>query len=115
MVGASARGVSLFMRHHEAGAHGVAFSGFRVFPSALANAHATQRGMSKAAIVLRILEMSCRIPGMVVGAKTQVLVNAIGIDNLAGVHLPIGVPDRLELAEGLNEFFPEHLVKKLSL
>ena len=36
-----------------------------------------------------------------------------GVDDLAGVHLVVRVPDGLELAEGLHQLRPEHLGKQL--
>src|SRR3954464_6443708 len=112
MVRSSARGVPLFMRHHEAGAHGVTFDRRRIFPPAFANAHATQRGMCKAAVVLWILKMSRRVPGMVIGPEAQILVDAVRIDDLARIHFPVRVPYGFEFAKSLDEFLPEHLVKK---
>ena len=51
---------------------------------------------------------------MVVGAKAQVLIDAVRINNLAGIHLPVRVPDGLEFAEGFDQFLPEHFVEELS-
>ncbi len=39
--------------------------------------------------------------------------NAVRVDDLARVHLPVGVPDRLELAEGRDELVAEHLRQEL--
>src|SRR5438309_2740999 len=69
--------------------------------------------MRKAAVVLRILEMSLRFPGMVISAEPQILVDAIWIDNLAGIHLPIWVPDRFEFAKGLNQLLTKRFVEEL--
>src|SRR4051794_24578467 len=108
MVRASPRGVPLFMRHHKTGAHGVTFGRSRIFSPAFANAHATQRGMCKAAVVLWILKMSRRVPGMVIGPEAQILVDTVRIDDLARIHLPVRVPDRFEFTKSLDEFLPEH-------
>src|SRR5579863_552800 len=46
------------------------------------------------------------------GTEAQVLagiVNADGVDELAGVHAVVGVPECFELAEGLHELGAEHL------
>src|SRR5947209_20056299 len=102
MVRAPARSVTLFMRDHKTGAHRIALSGFRIFSAALANSDTAQRRVSKAAVVLRIFEMSRRVPGMIVGAEAQILVDAIRVDDLAGVHLPVRIPDGFEFAEGLD-------------
>src|SRR5579864_4876449 len=113
MVRAAARGVPLFMRDHEAGTHGIAFGAGRVFSAALSNANAAQRRMGKAAVILRILEMSRRVPWMIAGTEAQILVDAIWIDDLAGIHLPIRVPDGFEFAESFNQLWAEHFVEKL--
>ena len=48
-----------------------------------------------------------------VGAEPEVLRDAVCVDNLAGIHLPLGVPDRLEFAERLDELIAEHLRQEL--
>src|SRR6476646_9161871 len=113
MMGAAARGVPLFMSEHEAGTHGVPVSGLGIFSAAFANADAAQRRVSKAAIVLRIFEVGGRVPGMVIGAEPQILVDAIRIHDLAGIHLPAGVPDGFEFAKGLDELRAKHLAEEL--
>ena len=39
----------------------------------------------------------------------QRIVDAHRIDQLAGIHAVVGIPERLELAKGLHQFRPEHL------
>src|ERR1051326_5006427 len=51
---------------------------------------------------------------MVMGTNAQILVERIWINHLARVHLPIGVPDRLELTKGLNQLLTEHLGQEFS-
>ena len=58
--------------------------------------------------------MRLRLPRMVIGAQTQVLVDAIRINDLSRIHLPIRIPDRLELAESLDQFVAKHFVEKFS-
>ena len=56
--------------------------------------------------------MRLGLPGIVARAEAQIFVETIRLDELARIHLPIGIPKRLELAESLHEFRPEHLRKK---
>ena len=53
--------------------------------------------------------MGVRLPGVVVGPKPQVLIRKVGIHNLAGVHLPLRVPEGLELPEGIDQLVAVHL------
>ncbi len=46
---------------------------------------------------------------MIAGTQAQVLVHAIGIDDLARIHLPLRVPDTLKLAERLDQFLSKQL------
>jgi hypothetical protein len=63
--------------------------------------------------VLRIAELRRRTPQGGVGTEPQVLVEAGRGDDLARVHLSVGVPDSLELAERLDELLPELLRQQL--
>ena len=103
-VGPAAGRVLLLARDHVAGAHRAALGA-----SALAHAHAAQGGSAQAALVLGEAEVGLWLRGCVAGAQAQVLVQPVGIDHLAGVHLPVRVPDGLELAEGLAPARAEHL------
>src|SRR5690348_6434545 len=60
------------------------------------------------------MEMRLRFPRAVAGAESQVLLEAVGLDDLARVHLPVWVPDRLELAESADQLFTEHFVEELA-
>src|SRR5258708_8661220 len=46
-------------------------------------------------------------------ANAEILVEAARVDDLAGVHPAVGVPDGLELAEGRHEVVAEHLREQL--
>src|SRR6185312_2071418 len=46
---------------------------------------------------------------MMVRSFAQVLVRTVRIHDLAGVHLPVRIPDPLELPESFYELGPEHL------
>src|SRR5205823_6573594 len=80
---------------------------------ALADADAADSRVREIAVVLGIRELDLRPPGLVVGAEAEVLVDAVRPDDLARVHLPVGIPDRLELLEGAHEVVAEHLGEKL--
>src|SRR5581483_3538358 len=76
--------------------------------SALPDANAAQGGASQAAVVVHVLEVRLRLPRLVVEAKPQVFVEAVRLNHLAGIHLPLGVPQRLKLPERLHQFRTEH-------
>src|SRR4029077_1521151 len=96
-VGAATGRVFFVVRGAPAGTHHAAF-----FAAALTYADAAQSGVREAAMILRELEVSLRLPGGVVRAEAEVFVELVGIDQLAGVHLPVGIPGGLEFAEGLH-------------
>src|SRR6516165_10618799 len=101
MMSAAARGMPFFMRHHKAGAHRVvAWSA--ILTAAFSDAHTAQGGVREAPTILGKFEMRFGLPRRVAGAQAQVIIHAIRIDDLARVHLPLRVPDGLELAERLN-------------
>ena len=56
--------------------------------------------------------MSFGLPRTVIRTETQVFIDAIRIDDLARVHLPIRVPNGFEFTKGFNQFWTEHLVEK---
>src|SRR5690606_30624314 len=90
----AARGVLLFAEHHVARAHGAS-----TVTATLADAHAAERGVREAPVVLREPEVGGRCGRAVIGAKSQIRGPGVGVGDLAGIHHPVGVPDRLELAE----------------
>src|SRR5690606_4940005 len=51
---------------------------------------------------------------LVVRAESKVRVQGPRVHDLARVHLPVRVPDRLELAEGLDQIGSEHLREQLA-
>src|SRR5215469_5473525 len=110
-MGPTTRGVHLFARNHVTRAHCV-LRAFAIFASTLSNSHAAQSRMCKAAIVVGKLEISWRVPWVVVRTETQVLINVIRIDDFSRVHHPIGIPDGFEFAKSLDQLRPEHLVEE---
>src|SRR5450755_4018852 len=58
--------------------------------------------------------MRLRLPGIVTRSESQIFVEAIRIDELARIHLPIGIPQQFELAEGLHQFGTKHLGQKFA-
>ena len=101
---AAARRVFLFARGHEARAHhaGVELAAF-------ADADAAQHGAIDAAFVVAEMQMRLRRPRFVLRAEAEVLRRLVGIDDLAGVHLPLRIPERLEFAERADQTLAEHL------
>src|ERR1700674_3764355 len=107
-VGAAAGGVLFVARDAKARTHDSAF-----VAAALADSNAAQGSGRQAAVVVGKFEMRLGLPGIIAGTEAEILVEAIRFDELAWVHLPIGIPERFELAEGLHNFRPKHFGKKL--
>src|SRR4051812_28403557 len=76
--------------------------------TALSYSDAAQGRMRQAAVVLGILKVGRWFPWVIIGSKTQVVVKAIRFYELAGIHLPVGIPDSLEFAKRLRKFRAEH-------
>src|SRR5258708_7920825 len=79
---------------------------------ALAHSNTPQRGGCQAAVVIGKFEMRLRLPRIVARSEAEIFVEAIRIDQLARVHLPIGVPERLKFAKGLHNFRLKHFWQK---
>src|SRR5690348_704733 len=112
-MSAAARRVPFFPRDHETRAHDVLLAASRK-PPALAHAHAAQRRARKTPVIVGKFEMRLRFPGAVFRAKPQIFVNPIGIHDLPRIHLPVWIPNGLELPKGLQKVRPEHLAEKFS-
>src|SRR5258708_30514502 len=108
-MGAAAGGVFFVASDAVAGAHHAA-----LVAAALAYTHATQSGLGKAAVVSQKFEVSFGFPGGVGSAEAKVLIEFVGLDQLAGIHLPVVVPGGLTLAEGLHQLSAEHFGKQLA-
>jgi hypothetical protein len=102
-AGAAPGGVLLLAGHHVARAHRAA-----ALAAALANSHAAQGGVGEALLVGREPEGGGQPQRRVAGAEAQVLVQPVGVDQLARVHPALRVPDRLELGEGGHQLGAEH-------
>src|SRR5215831_463709 len=70
--------------------------------------------MRKIAIVVGELEMRARTPGSVVRPQSQILIDSVRTHHLPRIHLPVRVPDFLELFEGFDQFRPKHFGQQLS-
>src|SRR5207249_485368 len=103
------RRVLLLHGRHVAGAHCLSANA-----AALADADAALDREGKAAIVLRKAEMGSGRSRPVARPQTEILVEPIGVDDLAGVHLSVGVPDRLELPKRTHELVAVHLRQELA-
>src|ERR1051326_399228 len=106
-AGPAASRVHLLAGRHVARAHHARFL------AAFADADAAQRRPPEIAGVILVVEMRAARAGVVGDAQPQVLVHAVRIDDLAGIHPVAGIPDRLELAESVHHFFTEHERKAL--
>jgi hypothetical protein len=105
-----ARRVLLLARDHEARAHHAAAR-----PPALADPDAASGRVNQAASVALKGEVGLHRRRRVARAEPQVRGDRVGVDDLAGVHLPARVPDRLELAESADQLIAEHLRQELGL
>src|SRR5438045_8527298 len=81
--------------------------------AALADADAARGRVGEAAVVRAVREALLHLRRVVVGPEPQVVGDRVRVDDLAGVHLPVRVEDRLELAEGADELVAEHLRQEL--
>src|SRR5205814_9809401 len=97
-----------FPGRHIAGAHCAVF----FFP-AFSNTYASQRCVGETRVIVRISEMSLGFRMIEVGAQAKVLVETVWSDDLSGIHLPIGVPDSLELPECRHQFWTKHFRQQL--
>src|ERR1700686_2727811 len=86
-VGAAAGRVLFFARDTIAWAHDSAS-----VATALPDSHAAQSCGGKAALILRKLEMRLWLPGIVARAEAKIFVELVRLDQLARVHLPVGIP-----------------------
>src|SRR5215468_5143251 len=107
---ASARGVLLFKGDHVAGAHD-AF----VMASAFAYTDTAHGSVPEMTFIFRELEMRLGLPRMKVCSQPQIFINGKGIDDLAGIHFVLRIPDRFEFSEGLYHFGTKHLGQHLCL
>src|SRR5215467_6368233 len=106
-VGTTASRMLLFVGYAIARTHNAAFRA-----AALANSDTTQSGTSEAAMIFLIMKVSRRRPGFVIGPQAKILVHAVGLDQISGIHLPLWVPSGLKLSKSIDQFRTEHLGKK---
>ena len=74
--------------------------------AAAADTDAPGDGVSKVTAVVRIGECNSRALERL--RKLQIGIERIRPDDLARIHLPIRIPDRLELTKGLDELVAVH-------
>lgn len=107
-VGAAPGGVHFLARGHVAGAHGPALGA-----AALADADAAHGGARELPLVVGEAEARFRLRRVEAGPDAQVLVQAVGMDDLAGIHAVQRVPQRLELLEGAHQLRAKHFGQQL--
>ena len=95
---AAARRVLLLARDHEARAHDAA-----VGAAALADPDAARRRVRERAVVVREREVRLHLAAAGSRRRAAGSRDRVRVDDLARVHLPVRVPDRLELAERLDQ------------
>src|SRR5712692_7610970 len=106
-MSASARGVLFFARDAKTRTHHSTF-----IAPALSHADAAQGRARQAAMVIGKLEVCWRLPWFIVRPEAKVFVQPVRLDHLARIHLPVRIPNRFELAEGLHQFRSEHFGKE---
>src|SRR5439155_12381866 len=98
-VGAATGGVLLLECDHVAGAHGVLLT-FAAPTPTLPHADAAQRSALEASLIVGKMKVRPWIQGFVITAQTQIFINPVGVYDLAGIHLPVGIPNGLEFPKG---------------
>ena len=104
---APASRVLLLASDAKAGAHDSA-----VILPALPHADAPQRSLGQTPMIFWKLKMSFRFPRMIVSTQPKIFIKPIRLDHFAGIHLPLRIPESLELAKSLHKFRPKHSRKK---
>src|SRR5207237_8541410 len=100
----------LFTRDHVARAHGSV-----MILAAFADADAAPRDQREAPPIVRKPEMRLDSGRLArIGAYAKMCVERVGIHDLARIHLPVGIPDRLEIAKGLDHLRAEHAREQLA-
>src|ERR1700744_3317288 len=92
-----------FACHHVARTHGAGVSS-----TGSANADATQHGFGKTVPIFAIVKMRFWLPGIIVYTQSQILVVVECVDDLAGIHSVLWIPNGFEFTERLYEFLTEH-------
>src|SRR5207249_10312959 len=77
--------------------------------AAFADADTSNSRKREAPVVLWKTEVRHWLRGLIVSAQTQILIDAVRIDDLAWIHQAVRIPDALELTERVYELWPEHL------
>src|SRR5271166_1756230 len=54
------------------------------------------------------MEVRLWLPWFVVRAQTQILIQLVGLNDLAGIHFPLRIPERFELPESLHQLRTKH-------
>ena len=97
------------LRHHVAGTHRSV-----VELAAFTDSDTTQRRSWKAGLIVDELELRLDHWWVVFCALAQIGVQRIGIHYFARVHLPVGIPYRLEFSEGRDQLQTKHLFQQLT-
>ena len=112
-VRAAAGRVPLLVGDHEARTHHVVVRvALAVLPAALPDPDAARGRANEAPAVVGKAKVSIELLRVVIGPELQLVVERIGVDDLARVHLPEWIEDRLQLAHRLHELGAEHLHEK---
>src|SRR5581483_105895 len=107
-VRAPTGGVLLFASGTKTGTHHATF-----ILAAFANSNAAQGGTGQASMVFGKLKMGLRLPGPILRTEAQVFIQPVRLDDLAGIHLPIRIPNGLEFAKRLHQLGSKHFRQQL--
>ena len=95
--------------HHVGRTHDAA-----AFTPTFADADTTEHGLGEASSVGRVREVRALDVVVIVAPDAEVLVECVGLDDLAGIHPVVGVEDRLHPFEGTHDLGPEHPDQELA-
>src|ERR1022692_2380798 len=107
-VGAASGRVFFLASHAKTGTHDSTF-----IVAAFAYSDVAQCGVRQAALIFGKLKVRLRLPRLVVGAQTKILIQLVGFNYFARVHLPVRVPQCFELPKSLYQFRAKHSWQQL--
>ena len=85
----------------------------RILFTARTDAHAALQGLVQGTLVIGEMEVRVPVIHVIVGTELEIFLRLVGVDELARIHLPVRIPEALELGERLTQLRPKHFrIKK---